>query len=46
MRVRQLISNKIIFIKDDYENYLDAAKKNSDILLKIFNEDPLRKNIK
>ena len=28
------------------ENYLEAAKKNSNILLKIFNEDPLKKNIK
>ena len=37
---------KIILIKDDYENYLEAAKKNSNILLKIFNEDPLKKNIK
>ena len=37
---------KIILIKNDYENYLEAAKKNSNILLKIFNEDPLKKNIK
>ena len=37
---------KIILIKNDYENYLEAAKKNSNILVKIFNEDPLKKNIK
>ena len=36
---------KIILIKNDYENYLEAAKKNSNILFKIFNEDPLKKNI-
>ena len=38
--------SKIILIKDDYENYLESAKKNSNILFKIFNEDPLKKNIK
>ena len=36
---------KIILIKNNYENYLTAAKKNSNILFKIFNEDPLKKNI-
>ena len=36
---------KIILIKNDYENYLQAARKNSNILFKIFNEDPLKKNI-
>ena len=36
---------KIILIKNDYENYLEAARKNSNILFKIFNEDPLKKNI-
>jgi hypothetical protein len=36
---------KINLIKNNYESYLTAAKKNSDILLKIFNDDPLKKNI-
>ena len=34
---------KIILIKDDYENYLEAAKKNSNILLKFLMKIHLRK---
>ena len=36
---------KINQIKNNYETYLLAARKNSEILLKIFNDDPLKKNI-
>ena len=39
------IIQKINLIKDNYESYLAEAKKNSEILLKIFNDDPLKKNI-
>ena len=39
------IIKKIIKIKDNYEMYLSAAKKNSSVLLEIFNNDPLKKNI-
>ena len=36
---------KIVLIKNNYEDYLLSAKKNSLILSKIFNNDPLKKNI-
>ena len=36
---------KINLIKNNYETYLNAARKNSEILLRIFNDDPLKKNI-
>ena len=36
---------KIVLIKNNYESYLLSAKKNSSILFKIFNDDPLKKNI-
>ena len=36
---------KINQIKNNYETYLLAARKNSEILFKIFNDDPLKKNI-
>ena len=36
---------KIIKIKDNYKDYLSAAKKNSLILANNFRNDPLRKNI-
>ena len=36
---------KINLIKNNYDDYLSAAKKNSEILLKMFNNDPLKKNI-
>jgi len=36
---------KIIKIKDNYRDYLLAAKKNSLILANQFKNDPLRKNI-
>ena len=39
------IIKKIDLIKSNYETYLVAARKNSEILLKLFNEDPLKKNI-
>lgn len=39
------IVDKIIKIKNNYEEYLSSAKKNSSILLNIFNHDPLKKNI-
>ena len=39
------IVKKINLIKNNYESYLTSAKKNSEILLKIFNDDPLKKNI-
>ena len=39
------IVNKIVKIKNNYEEYLSSAKKNSFILLNIFNDDPLKKNI-
>ena len=39
------IVDKIVKIKDNYEEYLSSAKKNSSILLNIFNHDPLKKNI-
>lgn len=36
---------KIILIKNNYEDYLTSAKKNSKILADIFSKDPLKKNI-
>jgi len=39
------IVDKIVKIKNNYEEYLSSAKKNSFILLNIFNDDPLKKNI-
>jgi hypothetical protein len=36
---------KIIKIKDNYKDYLLAAKKNSIILADKFKNDPLKKNI-
>ena len=39
------IVDKIVKIKNNYEEYLSSAKKNSSILLNIFNHDPLKKNI-
>ena len=39
------IIKKIILIKNNYQSYLLAAKKNSSILSKIFSNDPLKKNI-
>ena len=39
------IVDKIVKIKNNYEEYLSSAKKNSSILLNIFNDDPLKKNI-
>ena len=36
---------KINLIKNNYDAYLLAAKKNSKILLEIFNNDPLKENI-
>ena len=39
------IVDKIVKIKNNYEEYLSSAKKNSSILLNIFNNDPLKKNI-
>ena len=39
------IIKKIDLIKNNYETYLVAARKNSEILFKLFNEDPLKKNI-
>lgn len=39
------IIKKIDLIKNNYESYLVSARKNSEILLKLFNEDPLKKNI-
>ena len=36
---------KIILINNNYENYLNSAKKNSSILADIFSKDPLKKNI-
>ena len=40
------IVEKIVQIKNNYSKYLISAKKNSDILYKIFQNDPLKKNIK
>ena len=35
----------ILKIKENYSSYLEAAKKNSTILLKQFKKDPLKENI-
>ena len=37
--------SSILTIKDNYDNYLSCAKKNSLILHEVFSNDPLKKNI-
>ncbi len=40
------VVSKTLMIANDYNKYLDAAKINSKVLSNVFNNDPLKKNIK
>jgi hypothetical protein len=37
--------SSIMAIKDNYNEYLTCAKKNSSILYEVFSNDPIKKNM-